>query len=81
MFEIENKFEVIASSKYHIVLENDSKYNLVSENTPPSIAAGSIYLVSVTYDMNISKKEISDNTGISIVTIQKIVKIISELEK
>lgn len=29
--EIENKFEVISKSKYHIVLENDSKHNLVSE--------------------------------------------------
>ena len=29
--EIENKFEVISTSKYHIVLENDSKYNLISE--------------------------------------------------
>lgn len=29
--EIENKFEVISKSKYHIVLENDSKYNLISE--------------------------------------------------
>ena len=29
--EIENKFEVISNSKHHIVLENDSKYNLVSE--------------------------------------------------
>ncbi len=29
--EIENKFEVISNSKYHIVLENDSKYNLISE--------------------------------------------------
>ena len=29
--EIKNKFEVISKSKYHIVLENDSKHNLVSE--------------------------------------------------
>ena len=29
--EINNKFEVISNSKYHIVLENDSKYNLISE--------------------------------------------------
>ena len=29
--EIENKFEVISNSKYHIVLENDSKHNLISE--------------------------------------------------
>ena len=29
--EINNKFEVISTSKYHIVLENDSKYNLISE--------------------------------------------------
>lgn len=29
--EIENKFEIISKSKYHIVLENDSKHNLISE--------------------------------------------------
>ena len=29
--EIDNKFDVISNSKYHIVLENDSKYNLISE--------------------------------------------------
>ena len=29
--KIENKFEVISNSKYHIVLENDSKHKLISE--------------------------------------------------
>ena len=48
---------------------------------PSSLSSSFIYYYIILNDLDISKKEISDNTGISIVTIQKIVKIISELEK
>ena len=47
------------------------KYYLVSENTPPSIAAGSIYLVCSILNINISKKDISISCKISEVTISK----------
>ncbi len=63
------------------VAKKAEQYNLVSENTPPSIAAGSIYLVSVTYDMNISKKEISDACKISEVTISKCFKKLNKYAK
>ena len=63
------------------VAKKAEHYNLVSENTPPSIAAGSIYLVSVTYDMNISKKEISDACKISEVTISKCFKKLNKYAK
>ena len=53
------------------VAKKAEQYNLVAENTPPSIAAGSIYLVSITYDLNINKKEISYACKISEVTISK----------
>ena len=63
------------------VAKKAEQYNLVSENTPPSIAAGSIYLVSVTYDMNISKKDISDACKISEVTISKCYKKLNKYAK
>jgi transcription initiation factor TFIIB len=53
------------------VCESAEKYYLVSENTPPSIAAGSIYLVCNILKINISKKDISNRCKISEVTISK----------
>ena len=47
------------------------RLSLVSENTPPSIAAGSIYLVSQIYQLNLTKKELSSACKISEVTISK----------
>ena len=47
------------------------EYSLVSENTPPSIAAGTIYLVSMIYGLNLNKKTISQSCKISEVTICK----------
>lgn len=55
----------------NFVCESAEKYYLVSENTPPSIAAGSIYLVCNVLKINISKKDISHNCKISEVTISK----------
>ena len=46
-------------------------YNLVNENTPPSMAAGCIYLYIKTNDLDIHKKKISDICKISEVTINK----------
>ena len=53
------------------VCNSAEKYYLVSENTPPSIAAGSIYLVCSLLNINISKKSISTSCKISEVTISK----------
>ena len=53
------------------VSQNSVKHSLVSENTPPSIAAGSIYLVSNILNLNITKKDISNACGISEVTVSK----------
>lgn len=47
------------------------EHSLVYENTPPSIAAGSIYLVSHILNLSINKKDISNACGISEVTISK----------
>jgi transcription initiation factor TFIIB len=53
------------------VCENAEENSLVSENTPPSVASGSIYLVCNLLDIEISKKDISNICKISEVTISK----------
>tara|TARA_Y100000589_G_C27159179_1_gene632055 strand:- start:733 stop:1875 length:1143 start_codon:yes stop_codon:yes gene_type:complete len=55
--------------------------SLVSENTPPSIAAGSIYLASTVCNGNISKKDISQACKISEVTISKCYKVLYKYRK
>jgi transcription initiation factor TFIIB len=47
------------------------EYSLVSENTPPSIAAGTIFLVCSLLNSDISKSQISEICKISEVTISK----------
>ena len=48
-----------------------SNYDIVNDNTAPSISAGSVYLVCTLYNYNISKKDISVISKISEVTITK----------
>ena len=78
--EIENKFEVISSSKYHIVLENDSKYNLISEKLYDAYLGLSfpIYYgapnINDYFDKNSLKTiNINDVSG-SIATIENVIK-------
>jgi transcription initiation factor TFIIB len=54
----------------HVCIEAE-KNNLVSKCIPPSIAAGSIFLVCNLLNINISKKDISTQCKISEVTISK----------
>ena len=60
------------------VANKAEEYYLVSENTPPSVAAGSIYLVSMTFNLKLSKKDISKQCKISEVTICKCYKKLKE---
>ena len=53
------------------VCEKAEEHNLVSKCIPPSIAAGSIYLVCSLFNINITKRDISDKCKISEVTISK----------
>ena len=53
------------------VINKADEYSVVSENAPPSIAAGVIFLVSNLCNINIQKKDISTNCDISEVTINK----------
>ena len=46
-------------------------FNLINENTPPSMASGCIYLYIKTNELSISKKDISEVCKISEVTINK----------
>jgi len=53
------------------VCKKIEEYDLVSENTPTSKAAGTIYLVSYIFNLNISKSDISQTCLTSEVTISK----------
>ncbi len=53
------------------VCKKIEEYDLVSENTPTSKAAGTIYLVSYIFNLNISKTDISQTCLTSEVTISK----------
>ena len=64
-----NKNDIVDICNY--VIQKAEEYSIVSENAPPSIAAGCIYLISVHYKMNISKKDIAKACEISEVTINK----------
>lgn len=55
--------------------------NLLNDNTPPSMAAGCIYIYIKHNDLNISKKSISDVCKISEVTINKCCKKLDEYYK
>lgn len=55
--------------------------NMMSENTPHSVAAGIIYLVIQTFELYISKKDIHKVSGISEVTINKCYKKLLEKRK
>lgn len=57
------------------------KNNVISENTPPSIASGCIFYFIKKQKLNISKKDISIICKISEVTINKCYKLIEEKEK
>jgi len=56
------------------------KNNIISENTPPSIASGCIYYFTKKEDNTITKKNISEICKISEVTINKCCKTIEEKE-
>ena len=57
------------------------EYGIVSDNTPPSIAAGSIYLVVKLDNLNINKREIATACKISEVTICKCYKKLYQYRK
>lgn len=63
------------------ISEMASKLGLVSENTPASIAVGSIYLTSQVYGLGITKKKLSEVCEISEVTISKTYKKMVKFKK
>ena len=61
--------------------KRDEEYDIVDENTPPSVAAGSIFLVITLCKLNIPKKSVSTACKISEVTISKCFKKLSQYSK
>jgi transcription initiation factor TFIIB len=66
-FNIPNEIKELC--KY--VVEKADELNIVSENTPPSMAASSLYLCNVICDLGITKKDLANSCEISQVTLTK----------
>jgi transcription initiation factor TFIIIB Brf1 subunit/transcription initiation factor TFIIB len=64
-----------------IISQNVKKLGLASDHTPPSVAAGSILLMSKMNNLSLTKKSISKKFSISEVTISKIYKKIEEYQQ
>ena len=64
-----------------IISQNVKKLGLASDHTPPSVAAGSILLMSKMNNLSLTKKLISKKFSISEVTISKIYKKIDEYQQ
>ena len=63
------------------ILNKTDEYGLASDNAPPSIAAGTIYMACVVLDVQITKKEIAKACKISEVTISKCFKKLNEYKQ
>lgn len=61
----------------NVVIKAD-EYNIVSENTPPSVAASSIYLCNIVCNLGISKKDFIKSCDLSLVTLTKCFKKLHE---
>jgi transcription initiation factor TFIIIB Brf1 subunit/transcription initiation factor TFIIB len=57
------------------------KSNLMSENTPHSIAAGIVYFISQFCNLNISKHDVKNISEISEVTINKCFKKLENMKE
>jgi transcription initiation factor TFIIB len=68
-----NKLNLDQQDIYSIkkICDKSNELKLISENTPPSMASGCIFLYIKSNNINITKKEISDICKISEVTINK----------
>ena len=53
--------------------------NLIPENTPHSVAAGIVYFIAQSCNMNVSKRDISSMSEISEVTINKCYKKLADM--
>jgi transcription initiation factor TFIIIB Brf1 subunit/transcription initiation factor TFIIB len=75
------KIDDVNKNKIIYVAQMAEILGLVSENTPSSIAVGSIYLISQTCNLKISKKILAEKCEISEVTIAKTYKKILKFKK
>lgn len=68
-----NKLSIDETNKKEIyqLCKNVLSSNIISENTPPSIAAGCVFYISKKNSLPITKKQISEVSKISEVTINK----------
>lgn len=73
--------DTIQKDKCRQIVNIVEELSIVSENTPPSIVAGCIFLCSVIYDWNLCKKDIAASCDISQVTVSKCFKKLIEYKE
>ena len=64
----------------HVIKQAD-ELGVVSENTPPSVAAGTIYLCNLVFGWKLCKNSLAEACDISLVTINKVYKKMLPYEK
>lgn len=64
----------------HVIKQAD-ELGVVSENTPPSVAAGTIYLCNLMFGWKLCKNSLAEACDISLVTINKVYKKMLPYEK
>jgi transcription initiation factor TFIIB len=60
------------------VVKKADEYSIVSQNSPPSVSSGCIYLCSQEYKYGLTKKQISKACEISEVTVNKCFKVLNK---
>lgn len=74
---IDNEKRNMAKNVVHVAED----LAIVSENTPPSVAAGAIYLCAIEQKWNVSKKDLAEACDISQVTISKCYKKLAQYKE
>jgi transcription initiation factor TFIIB len=76
--KLQMRDNVIELCRY--VIKKEEEFAIISENAPPSIAAGYIYMVNVVCKLGYSKREISQVCDVSEITINKCYKKLSQFK-
>jgi transcription initiation factor TFIIIB Brf1 subunit/transcription initiation factor TFIIB len=75
--ELDNKYTIVAL----VISKFADEIGILSENTPSSIAIGTLYYVILHYNIDLSKKSIAEKCNISEVTISKTIQKLKNSDK
>lgn len=71
-----NRIDIEPICRY--VVKKADEYSIVSQNSPPSVSSGCIFLCSQEYNYGLTKKQISKACEISEVTVNKCYKVLNK---